>query len=108
MGMDVYSIEMVAELFEHSRRLLDPSVHTKHGDGYAGWVEKAPFQAIVLSCAPGDIPSNLVDQLEEGGRMILPVGDVFQRLVIVEKLNGTARLQNDLPVRFVPMLKPAT
>lgn len=106
MGMEVFTIESVKELYEHSKGVLDPEVHIRCGDGWQGWPEEAPFDGIVLSCAPDEVPEKLVSQLAEGGRMILPVGGFFQRLVLVRKERDRVTIRNDLPVRFVPMVRP--
>ena len=90
------------------RKLPQEEAHTRKvltGDGYKGWPEHLPFDAIIVTCAPEDVPQTIVDQLKEGGRMILPVGETDnQRLVIVRKQDGAVRTQADLPVRFVPMV----
>jgi protein-L-isoaspartate(D-aspartate) O-methyltransferase len=80
------------------------NVHVRHGDGYAGWKEAAPFDAIIVTCAPDRIPDPLTEQLREGGRMIIPVGDAGdQKLVLIEKQDGELRRTAVLDVRFVPM-----
>jgi protein-L-isoaspartate(D-aspartate) O-methyltransferase len=108
MGAEVYSIEIVPELAEHARTVLAAegygAVHVKCGDGYKGWPEHTPFDAIIVTCAPGDIPEALVAQLKDGGRMILPVGAGIQQLMILEKDTGTLREIPDMYVRFVPMV----
>ena len=109
LGIQVYSIEIVPELASHARAVLSEagykSVHVLAGDGYKGWPVHAPFDAIIVTCAPADIPQALVDQLREGGRMILPLGRYHQRLVILRKRKGRVVQENDLAVRFVPMVK---
>lgn len=110
MGADVYSIEIVKELYEHARGVLAAEgyekVHLLKGDGYKGWPEFAPFDAIIVTCAPDSVPPKLVEQLKEGGRMILPLGAGAwnQRLVILRKKKGKIVQEEDLPVRFVPMV----
>ena len=89
-------------------RICDSGYHNvkvKSGDGYLGWPEHAPFDAIIVTCAPTHVPRPLVEQLAEGGRMIIPVGTGYsQELVLLEKRKGKL-IENDvLPVRFVPML----
>jgi len=109
-GADVYSIEIVPELAQHARTALAnegyKKVHVLTGDGYKGWPEHSPFDAIIVTCAPEDVPQALVDQLQDGGRMILPLGVGTQRLVILRKKTGKIVQEDDLPVRFVPMVKP--
>ncbi len=108
-GADVYSIEIIPALAEHAATALKSEGYEKvrvmTGDGYKGWPEHAPFDAIIVTCAPESVPQALKDQLAEGGRMIVPVGKWSQRLVIFEKQNGEIRKQNDLAVRFVPMVR---
>ncbi len=108
-GARVYTVEIIPELARHARRALAAAdcagVEVRQGDGYLGWPEHAPFDAIIVTCAPEEIPPRLVAQLREGGRMILPVGRHAQRLVILRKQNGEAVVAEDLPVRFVPMVR---
>lgn len=105
---EVYSIEIVEPLAERARkdlkRLGYDNVEVKHGDGYQGWEEKAPFDAIIVTCAPEDIPQPLIDQLKDGGTMMIPVGPLHsQELVLLRKAGGEIQKQRVLPVRFVPM-----
>ena len=94
LGAKVYSIEIVPELAAHARKVLSDqdieNVHLLTGDGYKGWPENSPFDAIIVTCGPEKIPRALVEQLKEGGRMILPLGARFhQRLVICRKKGGS-------------------
>ncbi len=108
-GAEVYTIELIPELAQHARKVLADegykNVQVMTGDGYKGWPEHAPFDAIIVTCAPEDIPPALVEQLKEGGRMILPVGSGSQQLVILTKKDRVIVRENDLPVRFVPMVR---
>lgn len=108
-GADVYTIEIVPELARQARAVLNAEgyrrIHVLTGDGYKGWPEYSPFDAIIATCAPGEVPKTLVDQLKEGGRLIAPVGRGFQRLVILRKQRGQVEQEDDLPVRFVPMVR---
>lgn len=109
LGAEVYTIETVPELAEHARQVLADQGFTKvkvrYGDGYAGWPKAAPFDVIIGTCAPEGVPPMLVEQLAEGGRMLLPVGGAqFQRLVLLRKQSGTLIQEDDIPVRFVPMV----
>jgi protein-L-isoaspartate(D-aspartate) O-methyltransferase len=110
---EVYSIEIIEPLEKTAeatlQRLGYKNVHTKVGDGYKGWPEHAPFDAITVTCAPDHVPKPLIDQLKEGGRMIIPVGSFGdQELYLLEKKNGELRRRAVLPVRFVPMLGEAS
>jgi len=109
LGTEVYSIEIIPELAEHAKKVLKregyESIRLLEGDGYKGWPEHAPFDAVIVTCAPANVPQALVDQLREGGRMIVPVGRFNQRLVILRKRKGRIVQENDLAVRFVPMVK---
>ena len=105
---DIYTIEIVEPLAKTAeatlQRLGYKNVHIKVGDGYKGWPEKAPFDAIIVTCAPENVPQPLTDQLKDGGRMIIPVGERFaQQLYLLEKRNGQLKESTTLPVRFVPM-----
>jgi len=109
MGAEVFTIEIVEPLAKRAgetlRRLGYKNVKVKAGDGYKGWPEFAPFDAIIVTCAPDHVPSPLVEQLKDGGRMIIPVGreGSAQNLVLLEKRNGEIKQRAVLPVRFVPM-----
>ena len=111
LAAEVYTIEIVRSLGEAARKTLEGQGYTnsflKIGDGYQGWPDKAPFDAIIVTCAPDDIPRALVEQLREGGRMMIPVGSVdsVQRLVRVTKTDGKLHAEDVMAVRFVPMVK---
>jgi protein-L-isoaspartate(D-aspartate) O-methyltransferase len=110
---EIYSIEIVEPLAKTAeatlQRLGYKNVHVKVGDGYKGWPEHAPFDAITVTCAPDHVPKPLVDQLKEGGRMIIPVGGFGdQELYLLEKKNGQLQRRAVLPVRFVPMAGEAS
>lgn len=108
---EVYTIEIIEELGRRALKTLNSlgygNVHVKIGDGYKGWPEKAPFDAVIVTCAPERIPKALIEQLAEGGRMILPVGKAgsIQRLIRAVKKNGKLMTKKVMPVRFVPMVK---
>jgi protein-L-isoaspartate(D-aspartate) O-methyltransferase len=110
LGAEIYTIEAVPQLAQHARRVLDEQgvegVQIRCGDGYAGWPEQAPFDVILCACAPEEVPASLVGQLAEGGRMMLPVGKDVQRLVLLHRRRGVLTQEEDLPVRFVPMVHP--
>lgn len=108
MGAEVYTVEIVEPLAELARqnlaRLGFKNAHVRHGDGYRGWPEHAPFDAIIVTCAPDQIPPDLVAQLRDGGRMIIPVGGgMEQQLILLRKHDEQIEKQSVLPVRFVPM-----
>ncbi len=105
----VFTIEIIKPLAEKSRELLKKlgyrNVFVKIGDGYKGWPEYAPYDAIIVTCSPSHIPEPLVEQLAEGGKMVIPVGKLFnQELVLLVKNKGKLKQQAILPVRFVPMV----
>lgn len=108
---EVYSIEIVAPLARRAeadlKRLGYGNVQVRAGDGHQGWPEAAPFDAIIVTCAPEQVPQALVDQLRVGGRMIIPVGEVHgvQELVLLRKKKQGIETQAVLPVRFVPMVR---
>jgi protein-L-isoaspartate(D-aspartate) O-methyltransferase len=103
----VYSIEIVdalaAEARERLRRLGYATVEVRAGDGYAGWPEAAPFDAIMVTAAAPRIPEPLKQQLRDGGRLVLPVGDEYQELIVVTRRGASFEERRVLPVRFVPM-----
>jgi protein-L-isoaspartate(D-aspartate) O-methyltransferase len=110
---DVYTIEIVEPLAKNAEatlpRLGYKNIHMKIGDGYQGWPEQAPFDAIIVTCAPDKVPQPLIDQLKDGGRMVIPVGERFaQQLYLLEKKNGQLKESVSLPVRFVPMVRETT
>ncbi len=105
---DVYSIEIVEPLGERAARTIKQlrynNVHTKIGDGYKGWPEYAPFDKIIVTCSPEKVPPALVDQLKEGGRLIVPLGERFQQsLFLFRKLNGKLQREKLEATFFVPM-----
>jgi protein-L-isoaspartate(D-aspartate) O-methyltransferase len=109
---EVYSIEIVEPLAKNAETILQrlgyKNVQVKIGDGYKGWPETAPFDAIIVTCAPDKVPQPLVDQLKDDGRMVIPVGERFaQQLYLLEKKNGQLKQSATLPVRFVPMTSEA-
>lgn len=105
----VYSIEIIGELARRARAVLDrlgyERVRTRVGDGYYGWEEQAPFDAIVVTAAADHVPPPLIKQLKPGGRMLIPVGSRFmtQQLVLVSKGDEAVTTRQLLPVRFVPL-----
>jgi len=105
----VYTIEIVAELAARAKSLLGRleygNVVVRDGDGYQGWSDHAPYQAIIVTCSPTHVPEPLTEQLAEGGKMIIPVGERYnQRLVLLTKRKGTLMQQSVLEVSFVPMV----
>ena len=105
---EVYSIEIIDSLGNMARNRLSKlnykNIHVRLGDGYHGWKDKAPFDAIVVTAAAEHIPPPLISQLKENGRMIIPVGSPFmtQQLMLVEKKKGRIRTSSMMPVQFVP------
>lgn len=107
LAKDVYSIEIIPELAERARQTLQElgyqNIHLKTGNGYEGWPEHAPFDAIVVTAAPDKIPQALIDQLAVGGKMVIPVGTTYQEMVVVTKKKSGVVEERTFPVRFVPM-----
>jgi len=106
----VFSIEIIAELNRRAsadfQRMGYRNILLKNGDGYGGWPEFAPFDAITVAAAPDHIPQPLIGQLREGGRMVIPVGNTLdQNLLLVEKRSGAMRKLVLCPVRFVPFIR---
>jgi protein-L-isoaspartate(D-aspartate) O-methyltransferase len=103
----VYTIEIVAALAAEARerlaRLGHRNVEVRAGDGYVGWPEAAPFDAIIVTAAAPRIPEPLKQQLKDGGRLVIPVGDEYQELIVVTRRDSSYDERRVLPVRFVPM-----
>ena len=108
----VFSIELLPELAESARERLKAlgydQVQVRHGDGYKGWPEEAPFDAILVTATAPEVPPALKEQLKEGGRLVIPVGYVgsVQQLLRLRKVNGKLKEEARLSVLFVPLVKP--
>ena len=107
----VYTIEIVNKLADSAEKILKKLGYTnitaKWGDGYKGWAEYAPFDGIIVTAAPNQIPQPLIEQLKPGGRLVIPVGTRFQELKVLLKTKADKILEeNIIPVRFVPMVHP--
>jgi len=105
----VFTVEIFETLTRKAEQVFQKldyrNIYCKVGDGYQGWQEKAPFNAIIVTCSPTHIPEPLQQQLAEGGRMIIPVSEgQVQHLVVMQKKNGKIKQRKILPVRFVPMI----
>jgi protein-L-isoaspartate(D-aspartate) O-methyltransferase len=107
LAAEVYTIEIFPSLAQSAGEQLGElgyrNVEVKCGDGYLGWEEYAPFDVIIVTCAPEEIPKKLVEQLADGGKMVIPVGSVYQELKLIEKRDGEIKVRDVIPVRFVPM-----
>lgn len=115
LAREVYTIEIIPGLAESARQRLGllgyANIVVRHGDGYDGWAEKQPFQAIIVTAAPEKVPPKLIDQLAPGGRLVIPVGSVYglQWLKVLTKdQSGRVRSRNVAPVRFVPFKRQVT
>ena len=110
MVRQVYTIEILPELLTRAKeiflRMGYTNIEVLLGNGYHGWKEKAPFDKVILTAAPPKIPEELVIQLKEGGRMIAPVGRMFQELLVIQKSRGNITTESTIPVQFVPMVNP--
>jgi protein-L-isoaspartate(D-aspartate) O-methyltransferase len=104
---EVYTVEILPQLQERATAVLDKlgyrNIHFRTGDGYLGWPEHAPFDRIIVTAAPEHVPQPLIDQLKEGGRLVIPVGVVNQDLIVIEKEKSGVTRRSTIPVRFVPM-----
>ncbi len=111
LAKEVYTIEIIADLGKHAqeqlRELGYKNIQARIGDGYKGWPEAAPFDAIIVTCAPEEIPKILLDQLKDGGRMVIPLGnqESGQQLFKITKKDGKVIRHPEMNVRFVPMVK---
>jgi protein-L-isoaspartate(D-aspartate) O-methyltransferase len=108
LAAEVYTMENIQELAHRAARRLQslgyPNVHVKWGDGYLGWPEEGPFDAILATAAPPKVPDHLMDQLAVPGRMVVPVGELLQQIVRIRKGTEAVRTETCIPVRFVPMV----
>lgn len=108
LAAEVYTIEIVEPLAKSAEKKLKDlgysNVTVKYGDGYKGWKEHAPFDVIILTASPPEIPKSLIDQLAEGGLLVAPEGDYLQELVVIKKENGKITKKSIIYVRFVPMI----
>jgi protein-L-isoaspartate(D-aspartate) O-methyltransferase len=109
---EVYTIEIFPQLQEQAAAILAKlryqNIHLRAGDGSMGWPDHAPFDRIIVTAAPQDVPQPLIDQLKEGGRLIIPLGKMSQDLVIIKKEKSGIARQTTIPVRFVPMTGKAS
>lgn len=107
IAKEVYSIEIVESLGTQAQARLQQmgydNVHVRIGDGYKGWPDAMPFDAVLVTAAPDHIPQPLLDQLKEGGRLVIPVGELYQELQVITKFAAGTKTENVIPVRFVPM-----
>lgn len=107
LAKEVYSIEIIPELGERARATLAElgygNVYVRIGNGYEGWAEHAPYDVIIVTAAPEEVPQALIDQLAVGGRMVIPVGTKNQELMVIRKTGKGVIRRRTIPVRFVPM-----
>lgn len=107
LAEEVYSVEILPELAKSAKARLETlnyqNIHLKQGNGYFGWIEHAPYDAVLVTAAPKDIPQRLTQQLADGGRMVVPVGSDIQELYLIQKLSGKIETTRVTGVSFVPM-----
>ena len=109
LAKEVYSVEIIKSLADKAANKLQKmhynNVTVKWGDGYQGWVEHAPFDAIIVTAAPDNVPQALIDQIKIGSKLVVPVGTYFQKLKVITKIqDGLIEEENIASVRFVPMV----
>lgn len=109
LASEVYTIEILEPLAARAKKNLSDSgyknIRVKTGDGYFGWPERAPFDAIIVTCAPEKIPEPLIEQLADNAKLVIPIGKLWQELKLVKKVNNKTVTTDIIPVRFVPMLR---
>lgn len=109
LAREVYTIELLKPLADSSRARLKEmgyeNIQVNCGDGYLGWEEFAPYDAIIVTCAPDQVPQVLLEQLSLGGRLVIPVGTLFQELKLITKTKNGIKEESVIPVRFVPMIR---
>lgn len=109
LAKEVYTVEVVAPLAMAAERHLTDlgykNIHFKLCDGYDGWPEEAPFDVVIITAAPPEIPKGIADQLKVGGRMVVPVGEIIQELCLITRTTTGFDRRSLLPVRFVPMIR---
>ena len=107
----VFSVERIGQQYQAKRRLRSLDIHNvsmRHGDGWEGWTSKAPFDGIIVTAAASELPSALLEQLADGGVLIIPVGETKQTLTVVRRFGDEFEQQRIGDVRFVPLVKGAT
>ncbi|MFH1779472.1 MAG: protein-L-isoaspartate(D-aspartate) O-methyltransferase [Candidatus Omnitrophota bacterium] len=111
IAKEVYTIEILQPLADRARLRLEEmgykNIKVKRGDGYKGWREYAPFDAIIVTAAPSEIPEELTNQLKIGGRMVVPIGLFYQELYLITRTESGFKKEALLPVAFVPMIHPS-
>lgn len=109
LSNEVYTIEILEPLYTRAKRLLNDlgyrNIKMKLGDGYVGWKEYAPYDVIIVSIASQQEPQPLIEQLKTGGKMIIPIGEIMQELVVIEKGKDSLKRERIIPVRFAPMTR---
>lgn len=110
LARDVYTIEIIESLSRSAAKTLSrlgyANVNTRIGDGYLGWAEHAPYDAIIVTAAPDHVPPALIEQLKPGGRLVIPIGERFQELMVITKnADGTTTHEQVVPVQFVPLTR---
>jgi protein-L-isoaspartate(D-aspartate) O-methyltransferase len=109
IAREVFTIEIVPQLAWRAHDTLEQlgyrNVHVREGDGHAGWPEEAPFDRVIVTAAPPEIPHPLIDQLATGGRMVIPVGEAMQWIIVVDKTAAGVTQRQTIPVAFVPFTR---
>jgi protein-L-isoaspartate(D-aspartate) O-methyltransferase len=110
LAAEIYSVELVPELADRARATLEAAGYAKvkllTGDGYQGWSEHAPYDRIIVTAAPDEVPPRLVEQLADGGRLVIPVGTHSQSIRLITKRGGRVSEDTTISVRFVPLVRP--